>query len=298
MSKNYMFFTYIMNRRIIYIVSGLIISIFFALLLFGSKNKSEAFSEVVKLSLRDVGNQLLLANKDTKSLVLPVVALEPNKFKLSFQEPLAIAPDSLTSIIKNSFQLTNLPENYRVAVVQCSDKEIAYSYEMKNLLGNDIIPCRGRNLVKNCYSITVHFTEIKTSFSYIQLLYSVLLIGGLLLVVFGIIKKNSVVEIVQGNNDEFTSIGSFQFYPEQNKLVKQAEEINLSKKECEILALFIEKPNQIIKREDITKKVWEDNGVIVGRSLDTYISKLRKKLQADSSIKISNIHGVGYKLEV
>jgi DNA-binding response OmpR family regulator len=46
------------------------------------------------------------------------------------------------------------------------------------------------------------------------------------------------------------------------------------------------------------KRVWEDNGVFVGRSLDTYISKLRKKLLADDAIKLTNIHGVGYKLEI
>ena len=95
-----------------------------------------------------------------------------------------------------------------------------------------------------------------------------------------------------------TLLGSFTFYPEQNKLVKEAEEISLSRKECELLALFIAKPNEVIKREELTKKVWEDNGVIVGRSLDTYISKLRKKLQDDPSIKLTNVHGVGYKLEV
>ena len=50
--------------------------------------------------------------------------------------------------------------------------------------------------------------------------------------------------------------------------------------------------------EKINKKVWEDNGVFVGRSLDTYISKLRKKLQDDDRIKITNIHGVGYKFEI
>ena len=52
------------------------------------------------------------------------------------------------------------------------------------------------------------------------------------------------------------------------------------------------------RTEDLTKKVWEDNGVFVGRSLDTYISKLRKKLQTDESIKLTNVHGVGYKLEL
>ena len=105
-------------------------------------------------------------------------------------------------------------------------------------------------------------------------------------------RKKSIEE------NDYTSLGSFHFYPEQNKLIKEAEEIPLSKKECELLAIFVAHPNQVIKREDLTKKVWEDNGVFVGRSLDTYISKLRKKLQTDDRIKITNVHGVGYKLEV
>ena len=65
-----------------------------------------------------------------------------------------------------------------------------------------------------------------------------------------------------------------------------------------MLTIFIAQPNQIIKRDELTKKVWEDNGVFVGRSLDTYISKLRIKLKADESVKLINVHGVGYKLEI
>ncbi|NJM80401.1 MAG: helix-turn-helix domain-containing protein [Flavobacterium sp.] len=65
-----------------------------------------------------------------------------------------------------------------------------------------------------------------------------------------------------------------------------------------MLTIFMAQPNQIIKREELTKKVWEDNGVFVGRSLDTYISKLRNKLKADASVRLINIHGVGYKLEI
>ncbi|WP_439130159.1 helix-turn-helix domain-containing protein [Polaribacter sp.] len=56
--------------------------------------------------------------------------------------------------------------------------------------------------------------------------------------------------------------------------------------------------NYVVKSKELTKKVWEDNGVFVGRSLDTYISKLRKKLQDDEAIKLINIHGIGYKLEI
>ena len=72
----------------------------------------------------------------------------------------------------------------------------------------------------------------------------------------------------------------------------------MSKKECELLEIFVANINQVVKREELTKKVWEDNGVIVSRSLDTYISKLRKKLKEDHAIQFINVHGIGYKLKI
>lgn len=54
--------------------------------------------------------------------------------------------------------------------------------------------------------------------------------------------------------------------------------------------------NATVERDDILKSVWGDDGDYVGRTLDVFISKLRKKLEADSNIKIINIRGIGYKL--
>ena len=53
-----------------------------------------------------------------------------------------------------------------------------------------------------------------------------------------------------------------------------------------------------IGRDQLMKEVWEDEGVIVGRSLDMFVSKLRKKLQADPRASILNVHGKGYKLVI
>jgi DNA-binding response OmpR family regulator len=57
-------------------------------------------------------------------------------------------------------------------------------------------------------------------------------------------------------------------------------------------------PNEAIERNRLQKEIWEDEGVIVGRSLDMFISKLRKKLEPDPTIKIAVIRGKGYKLEI
>ena len=290
-----------MKRRQIYLFGGLSFFILFTWLLSNSDNQQEELSEIVKISLRDVGNQLLHSNQDATSLVLPVIELEKLKYQLSFQNELAITPDSLVSIIKRSFEKSTLPKNYRVEVIQCADQEVAYSYDVKNKEEKSIIPCSGRFLPESCYTIKVRFTNVKKPFFYSNqnLLYGII-IGIFLLIQFIIYKRklSETAEKKRIENSPYASIGSFHFYPEQNKLVKKAKEISLSKKECELLAIFIANPNQIIKRDELMKRVWEDHGVVVGRSLDTYISKLRKILKEDDTIKITNVHGVGYKLEV
>ena len=262
-----------------------------------SHPENKDFSERVKVSLRSVGNQLLLKNQDSTSLILPILELEKSKYKITFQKELSITPDSLISIIKSSIQKSALPNFYRVEVKQCIEKEVAYSFEIKNTEETSIVPCRGRLLPQNCYVIELQFTTEKTSFFKTK----TFLISVFLLVLFLAVSffyKSKPINNITTTNKQFTRIGSFQFYPVQHKLIQKSKEISLSKKECELLEIFVAKPNQLIKRDELTKRVWEDHGIIVGRSLDTYVSKLRKKLKGDQSIKITNVHGVGYKLEI
>lgn len=288
-----------MKNIIKYLFSFLSIFGLFTCMISCSYESNEDISGIVKVALRDVGHHLLLSNQDSISVVKPVTNSEDLQYKLSFEEQLVINPDSLVALVKNSFQKANLPQQYLVEVVQCKDSEVAYSYQMNQNVEKGIIPCSGRQLQKGCYLINVRFTksiETNKSSSYSWIFY-VLLLG-----VFGIItllyfkQKAKVVPVEYSEN--YTAIGTYKFYPKQNKLIKEAIEIRLSKKECELLTIFMEQPNQVIKRDELTKKVWEDHGVFVGRSLDTYISKLRIKLKADESVKLINIHGVGYKLEI
>ena len=260
-----------------------------------SHDTDKEFSEVAKVSLRDVGHRLLLFNQDSTSLVKPVITLENFKFQLSFEKTISIHPDTLVITIKNSFKKAGLPEHYLTEVKQCDDVEVAYSFEIKQEVEKDIVPCSGRQLPKACYVISVRFTNVQETTN-INSLY-ILILGVFLLSAIVFYKRKHRAPTLT-NNENYAEIGSYQFYPNQNKLVKKAKEINLSKKECELLEILVANPNQIVKRNELEKRVWEDNGVVVGRSLDTYISKLRKKLQDDDSIKITNIHGVGYKLEV
>jgi Transcriptional regulatory protein, C terminal len=290
-----MFFTPIMYNSTKYCFRNLVLIAFLICVLSCSRNSNKELAEVAKVSLRDVGHRLLLFNQDSTSLVKPIIALENLKFQLSFEETISIHPDTLVNTIKNSFEKASLPEHYLTEVKHCENEEVAYSYEIKQNVENDIVPCGGRQLPKACYVISVRFTKAQEVTS-LEYLYILILLALLVFTIVFYKRKHSASTLT--NNENYAEIGSYQFYPNQNKLVKKAKEINLSKKECELLEILVANPNQIVKRDELEKRVWEDNGVVVGRSLDTYISKLRKKLQDDDSIKITNIHGVGYKLEV
>lgn len=287
-----------MNRKRIIIYSFLIVGILCTWWYSVSTNSQTEFSEKVKVVLREVGNQLLLSQKDSTSLILPIKKLETFKYELSFEKELRFEPNKMVSIIETNFEKAQLSKQYRVEVLQCTDSEVAYSYEMSEQVENTIIPCSGRYVPNSCYVIQVRFTGKEASFwSLSKISYLCILLIFIALEVF-FFKKKASEKPTDAITEEYATIGSFQFYPSQNKLIKQATEINLSKKECELLQIFSENLNQIVTRDELTKKVWEDNGVIVGRSLDTYISKLRKKLKDDERIQITNVHGVGYKLEL
>ncbi|RZN83773.1 MULTISPECIES: winged helix-turn-helix domain-containing protein [unclassified Winogradskyella] len=261
-----------------------------------SNNEYEELEETVKISMREVGNQLLLANQDSTSLVLPIKAITPLKYRLSFQKNLSFSPDSLVTIIRKNFEKSELPNHYRVEVLQCKDDEVAYSYQMSANEDKTIIPCISRELPFECYYIEARF--IKDSASTFSREIIVFIFGFITIgfVAFGIFKMKKTSE--KRIEENFIAIGKYKFYEIHNKLIKEAEEITLSKKECELLAILVASPNQIVTRDELTKRVWEDNGVIVGRSLDTFISKLRKKLKEDDSVIIENVHGIGYKLVI
>ena len=74
--------------------------------------------------------------------------------------------------------------------------------------------------------------------------------------------------------------------------------LNIIKKEAKILQLLVQHTNKVLPRDIVLNSVWGQDDYFVGRSLDVFITKLRKYFKDDERIAISNIHGVGFKLEV
>jgi DNA-binding response OmpR family regulator len=102
---------------------------------------------------------------------------------------------------------------------------------------------------------------------------------------------------VSRNIDMFT-LGSVSFDAEARKLMINGTSIDLTRTETRVLRIFALSPNEAIERSRLQKEIWEDEGVIVGRSLDIFISKLRKKLEVEPNIRIVVIRGKGYKLDI
>lgn len=98
-------------------------------------------------------------------------------------------------------------------------------------------------------------------------------------------------------NENIFILGTYQFDYPNLSLIHKEETLVLTQKEAEVLRLFCINPNHVLKREEILKPIWGNDSYFSGRSLDVFISKIRKYLQRDNTIEITNVHGVGFKFE-
>lgn len=98
------------------------------------------------------------------------------------------------------------------------------------------------------------------------------------------------------NNHQY-SIGTYKFDYNNQLLISDTKTTKLTNKEARLLKILAQHKNKVVERDLIMKTIWEDDGYFVARSMDVFISKLRKYLSDDTLINIQNIHGVGYRLE-
>jgi hypothetical protein len=97
---------------------------------------------------------------------------------------------------------------------------------------------------------------------------------------------------------ELAALGSFLFNIKAQHLLLGGVSVTLTDKECRVLELLHKNFGELTPRETLMQEVWINEGVFTGRSLDMFVSKLRKKLSLDPGLKITNVHGKGYRLEM
>lgn len=103
--------------------------------------------------------------------------------------------------------------------------------------------------------------------------------------------------LVAGTQKTFT-IGRFTFSSKEFRLTSAQETITLTQRESELLEFLCHHPNKVLKREEILSHVWGKNDFFLGRSMDVFITRLRKLLSTEPSVTIETIHGVGYRFTI
>ncbi|OYU67897.1 MAG: hypothetical protein CFE22_02475 [Cytophagaceae bacterium BCCC1] len=245
---------------------------------------------------RTIGHRLLLASGDSTSRILPIQKTNPGTYRIRFENSFEIMPDSLANITIENLKSTNPENEYRVSVFTCQKTEMVYGFEWSPKSTDDIT-CLGRKLPDNCYIVEI---EVIASSINPNILWSIAVLILLGIIFYIIIKKDKKTTIIEEEHGvDFQKIGAFNYFQQPGFLVLELQKIELSEKENKLLNILLSKPNETVAREHLLKEIWENDGVfVISRNLDVLVSKLRKKLIADPTVKITNSHGKGYKLEV
>ncbi|MFD0765611.1 winged helix-turn-helix domain-containing protein [Mucilaginibacter lutimaris] len=264
---------------------------------FGLTNNNDFDIARREVLLRKLGHELLLQSGDSTSRVLPVTKITDNEYQISFENKLTFQPDSLVDITRRLLFKNPLASDFVVNVLKDGNAGIAYGYAISQNRKDDIVACTGRKQPRANYIIDVKFKP-----SRLNTAKSKYLLGSLpLLSLIGFIFWRSGRPRASSPNvrdSGMVILGSMLFDAKNRKLVINGNTIELTGTETRVLHIFATSPNQTIERSRLQKEIWEDEGVIVGRSLDMFISKLRKKLESEPNVKIVVIRGKGYKLEI
>ena len=248
--------------------------------------------------LRRIGHELLLQSGDSASRVLPVEKTAENEYRIRFENNLTFQPDSLVNITRRLLAKDPLTGDYVVNVLNCGNARVVYGYAISKNRKDDIITCIGRKQPTACYMINIKFKMLSSNTA-----KSWILLGSLPFLAFvGFLflrsGKPETALPEKGQDTDMITLGAVLFDAKNRMLKMNGKTIDLTGTETRVLQILALSPNETVERSRLQKEIWEDEGVIVGRSLDMFISKLRKKLELDPNIKIVVIRGKGYKLEI
>ena len=250
-----------------------------------------------EILLRQIGHEMLLKSGDSVSRVLPVKRIAENEYQISFENAFTFQPAFLVNTTQRLLAKDPMASDYVVNVLNCANASVAYGYAISKNRKDDIVTCIGRRQPTACYMINIKFkpagiVTARNKYFFAAVLF--LAVAGFIF--WGSVKPRKALPANQ--HTDIIALGSMLFDPQTRKLVANGKTIDLTRTETRVLRIFALSPNEAIERSRLQKEIWEDEGVIVGRSLDVFISKLRKKLEFDPNIKIVVIRGKGYKLAI
>jgi hypothetical protein len=246
--------------------------------------------EEADIRIRKMGHELLLLSGDSTSRVLPVRKMDEGTYRLEFSSPFELTPESLVHLAKQNLGVDRW-QSYRITVHDCDAGATVYGFQQSLLNDMTVVPCLGRIYPKQCYAIQVALTDEEQkafgrgSFAWLSLAF-----GSFCVVAFVMFRKKT------NATTDGQPMGNYRFISEKRMIISTEGVVDLTDKETQVLDILLKHKNDLVKRDHLMREVWNDHGVLESRSLDVFISRLRKKLAGDNSIEIVNTHGVGYTL--
>jgi DNA-binding winged helix-turn-helix (wHTH) protein len=266
---------------------------------FGGNSKNH-FSEKANLAIRRTVHHLLKSSGDSTSKIQPVENLDESTFIIRISKNFNY--DLLPQLLAESFKIHQIEREYDVSVLNCENTELELGYNSFDFMNGQNVPCTGRKQDIDCYDLRVSFTKKPAQFfskSFWLIPLWVVFLGSFMYWN----RKNPTQKIEPQVDSETEQSDKISFGNSSldfsNQILSSVNiDHKLTYREAKLLKLFVCNINQLLERDFILKAVWEDEGIIVGRSLDVFVSRIRKILQDDTRVQIVTLHGVGYKLQV
>lgn len=267
--------------------------------------QQQELSERINLALRRTAHLLLKQAGDSTTTIEPVKQTAENTYQVRLEH--AFNYDSLPVFLQKSFDLYNVTTKYDVQVRDCSEYLLVLGYKSVDFTDNNEVPCVGRDQTHDCLNFSVAFnTPSVFGGGYWGLGVG---LGGFLLSFMGyfyyrslskkdvLLLENEGIDAENTDLSHLISIGQSLFDTHNQTILINNIEQKLTFQESKLLELFCTHKNELLERDAILKAVWGDEGVLITRSVDVFVSRLRKILKPDATLKIANVHGRGYRFE-
>lgn len=293
---------------------GSILLVCFSLCSAFGESSLQAEERLVTAKLRLFANQILLGQRDSITQILPI-ELSSDRYAIKFKPSTHIIIDSMITAAAKTLYNRSEPQSYLIELEDCLTHEIVHSFVYHSFSEDQMIPCKSRIQGQSCHVLYVSLLDVPNEEPTISLeelqaankeensswpIWLLGVLSSLGLILYMRNRKSAISKEAAHLTtiDKGIAIGGFNLDPIHMRLTSESEDIDLTSKESDLLQLLADTPNETVDREKILKHVWGNDGDYVGRTLDVFISKLRKKLSSDPNVKIVNIRGVGYRLVI
>jgi hypothetical protein len=265
--------------------------------------------EKVNLALRRTADKLLRLSGDSTSRIPAVEQKNAFTWRVLLQQPFSY--DRLPALLQESLDLYNIRTPYEVKVRRYGDETIDLGYHKVDFSDGKEVPCQSREMDETGHYIEISFLQSEAVVStpaQAQTSWWLTWKGWLVIAVStGIIafwffkRKKSPeadpIHLPKSKETEWLEFGNSRLDVAGQILNCSGTKQSLTFRETKLLKLFASSPDQLLERDFILQQVWADEGIMVGRSVDVFVSRLRKKLAPDTSVGIVAVHGVGYRME-